>query len=59
MVNQLDESISCPVCQRAPFESGDDVEISPVFAAEDFGKEFTPELRAEEERLRAAAARRS
>ena len=29
------------------------VEIRPVFEAEDFGKEFTPELRAQEERLRA------
>ena len=28
------------------------VEIRPVFEAEDFGKEFTPELRAQEERLR-------
>jgi len=29
------------------------IEIRPVFEAEDFGKEFTPELRAQEERLRA------
>ncbi len=29
------------------------LEIRPVFEAEDFGKEFTPELRAQEERLRA------
>lgn len=28
------------------------VEIRPVFEAEDFGEEFTPELRAQEERLR-------
>jgi hypothetical protein len=28
------------------------LEIRPVFEAEDFGKEFTPELRAQEERLR-------
>jgi hypothetical protein len=28
------------------------IEIRPVFEAEDFGKEFTPELRAQEERLR-------
>jgi hypothetical protein len=28
------------------------LEIRPVFEAEDFGAEFTPELRAEEERLR-------
>jgi len=29
------------------------LEIRPVFEAEDFGKEFTPELRAQEERIRA------
>lgn len=29
-----------------------ELEIRPVFEAEDFGKEFTPELRAQEERLR-------
>jgi len=30
-----------------------DIEIRQIFAAEDFGDEFTPELRAKEERLRA------
>ncbi len=34
------------------------IEIRPVFEAEDFGKEFTPELRAQEERLQAEVARR-
>jgi len=29
------------------------IEIRPVFEADDFGKEFTPELRAQEQRLRA------
>jgi hypothetical protein len=28
------------------------LEIRPIFEAEDFGREFTPELRAQEERLR-------
>jgi hypothetical protein len=28
------------------------LEIRPIFEADDFGKEFTPELRAQEERLR-------
>jgi hypothetical protein len=32
-----------------------EIEIRPVFEAEDFGAEFTPELRAQEERLRAEA----
>jgi len=34
------------------------VEIRPIFDAEDFGKELTPELRAKEEQLRAEVARR-
>ena len=33
------------------------IEIRPVFEPEDFGKEFTPELRAQEERLRAEVDR--
>jgi hypothetical protein len=33
------------------------LEIRPVFEAEDFGAEFTPELRAQEERLRAEVER--
>ena len=39
--------------KRAPFEEGAELEIRPVLEADDFGKEFTPELRAQEERLRA------
>lgn len=34
-----------------------EIEIRPVFEAEDFGEEFTPELRAQEERLRAEIER--
>ena len=34
-----------------------EIEIRPVLEAEDFGKEFTPELRAQEDRLRAEAGR--
>jgi hypothetical protein len=45
--------------KRWPVEDGDvELEIRQVFEAEDFGEEFTPELRAQEERLRAQAARR-
>ena len=33
------------------------IEIRPVFEADDFGKEFTPELRAQEERLQAEVER--
>lgn len=34
-----------------------ELEIRPVFEAEDFGAEFTPELRAQEARLRAEVER--
>ena len=34
-----------------------EIEIRPVFEAEDFGEEFTPELRAQEERLAAEIKR--
>src|SRR5256714_13684236 len=44
--------------KRAPFGDGAQIEIRQVFEAEDFGAEFTPELREAEERLRAEAARR-
>jgi hypothetical protein len=42
--------------KRAPFDGGTEVEIRQVFEAEDFGEEFTPELREQEERIRAQAA---
>ena len=34
-------------------------EIRPVYGAEDFGEAFTPELQAQEDRLRAEAAART
>jgi hypothetical protein len=44
--------------KRCPNPTGDEseIEIRQVFAAEDFGAEFTPELRAQEERLMAEIA---
>jgi hypothetical protein len=45
--------------KRAPFQRGDEVEIRQVFEAADFGDEFTPELRAQEERLRAKVAEKN
>jgi hypothetical protein len=43
--------------RRCPNPTGDqgELEIRPLFEAEDFGDEFTPELREQEERLRAQA----
>jgi len=42
--------------KRAPFDGGTEVEIRQVFEAEDFGDNLTPELREQEERLRAQIA---
>ncbi len=42
--------------KRAPFDGGTEVEMRRVFESEDFGDEFTPELREQEERLRAREA---
>jgi hypothetical protein len=36
-----------------------EIEIRPFYEAEDFGKEFTPELRAQEQRIRDEVKRRS
>jgi hypothetical protein len=44
--------------KRAPFDGGTEVEIRQVFETEDFGEAFTPELREQEERIRAQAARK-
>jgi hypothetical protein len=48
-VRSKDEAIEW--LKRAPFREGE-VEIRQVFESEDFGEEFTPELREQEERLR-------
>lgn len=39
--------------KRAPFDGGTEVELRQVFEAEEFGANLTPELREQEERLRA------
>ncbi|MBI1752938.1 MAG: YciI family protein [Acidobacteria bacterium] len=46
--------------KRCPNPTGEEaeIEIRPVFEAEDFGAEFTPELREQEERLRAQIAQK-
>jgi hypothetical protein len=41
---------------RAPFGEGVQIELRQVFEAEDFGPAFTPELREQEERMRAEIA---
>ena len=41
-----------------PFPGESEIEIRQVFEAEDFGAEFTPELREQEDRLRAQSGQR-
>jgi hypothetical protein len=50
----LDEAIGW--MKRAPFDGGSEIEIRQVLSADDFGEALTPELREQEERLRAQAA---
>lgn len=52
-VNSMEEAIEW--AKRAPFDEGE-IEIRQVFEAEDFGPAFTPELKEQEERLRAQIA---
>ncbi len=54
-VRSMDEAVEW--LKRAPFDGGTEVEIRPVFEAEDFGAEFTPELREQEDRAREQAER--
>ena len=49
-VKSLDEAVEW--IKRSPFQEGA-IELRPVFETEDFGEEMTPELREQEERLRA------
>jgi hypothetical protein len=52
-VKSMEEAVEwvrrCP----NPMEGDSEIEIRPLFEADDFGAEFTPELRAQEDRLRA------
>ena len=50
-VRDMDEAIEW--IKRAPFGGGTEIEIRPVFEMDDFGDAMTPELREQEERLRA------
>lgn len=51
-VSSLEEAIEW--AKRCPNPTGQEseIELRPVFEAEDFGEEFTPELQAQEQRLR-------
>ena len=55
-VKSMEEAIEW--LKRAPFE-GTEVEIRRVFEAEDFGADFTPELRKQDERQRTQMAEKA
>ena len=57
-VKSMDEAVEW--ARRCPNPTGAEsvLEIRPLFEIEDFGPEFTPELRAQEERLRKEIANR-
>ena len=56
-VRNLDEAIEW--IKRAPFDGGEQVELRPIFEAEDFGDAMTPELREQEARLSAQLSAKS
>ena len=51
-VKSLDEAIEWMKRCPNPHEGESVIELRPVYEAEDFGDEFTPELREQEERIR-------
>jgi len=55
-VASLEEAIEW--MKRAPFDGGAEIELRQVFNAEHFGEALTPELRDQEQRLRAQAAKK-
>ena len=54
-VNSMEEAIAWVKRCPNPMPGESEIEIRPIFEAEDFGTEFTPELREQEERIRAEA----
>jgi hypothetical protein len=57
-VKSLDEAIEWVKRCPNPMEGESEIEIRPVFEAEDFGAEYTPELRQAEARMRAEIDKR-
>ena len=52
-VNSMEEAVEWVKKCPNPMNGDSDIDIRPIFEAEDFGDEFTPELQAQEERIRA------
>ena len=55
-VKSMDEAVEWVKRCPNPMNEDSDIEIRPLFEMEDFGEEFTPEAREQEERLRAEIA---
>jgi len=55
-VKSMDEAVEW--LKRAPFGGDTEVEIRPIFEAEDFGAQLSPELREREEKMRREIASR-
>jgi hypothetical protein len=51
-VSSMDEAIEWVRLCPNPMRTDSEIEIRPIFGAEDFGESFTPELREQEEKLR-------
>jgi hypothetical protein len=58
-VNSMEEAVEWVKKCPNPMNGDSDIDIRPIFEAEDFGDEFTPELQAQEERIRAKTQSRS
>ena len=58
-VKSLDEAIEWVKRCPNPMVGESEIEIRPVFEAEDFGEALTPELRAQEDRMREQLAQQS
>jgi hypothetical protein len=49
-VKSMDEAVEW--LKKAPFDGGTEIELRPIFENEDFGDEYTPELRRQDEAIR-------
>jgi hypothetical protein len=58
-VGSMEEAVAWAKRCPNPMTGESQLEIRPLFEADDFGEEYTPELREQEERMREEMARRS
>lgn len=58
-VDSMDQAIEWVKRCPNPMPEDSEIEIRPLYSAEDFGPEFTPELREQEDRLRAEIERKN